>query len=279
MSREKLFEARNLIQSKCYDDAAAILRTLPDDPQAKKWLDQMEEKGWIAAPRMPVPAFDEFASLRSEVDSPQLSSVSQPQRSSGALRGLVGLALFSIIALQGAMLVVLILDHNRETAVEMPDTMQVDGNVSIKDAVDIRGPVDISEPVEVKGTVDIGEAVEIKGPVQVTGTVRLEDFPPNSEIAEVSDEKWEYLVIYRSTVNLRTSYIVQSKDQAYGSSLAAELDEVGILGETGAGYALDLAGSDGWELVAMTYEYDEYTDLAMLIFYFKRPLQVPVQAG
>ncbi len=49
MSREKLLEARNLIQSKCYHDAAAILRTLPGDPQAQKWLDQMKENGLISA--------------------------------------------------------------------------------------------------------------------------------------------------------------------------------------------------------------------------------------
>jgi hypothetical protein len=41
MSREKLSAARELIKAKRYEEAAAILRTIPDDPQAQKWLGQM----------------------------------------------------------------------------------------------------------------------------------------------------------------------------------------------------------------------------------------------
>lgn len=44
MSRDRLMEARKLIEAKRYEEGAAILRTLPNDPTAQKWLGQMEAK-------------------------------------------------------------------------------------------------------------------------------------------------------------------------------------------------------------------------------------------
>lgn len=52
MSKEKLAEARTLIQRKQYDAARAILEAMPNDPTAQQWLTKLDE---IAPRRTPVP--------------------------------------------------------------------------------------------------------------------------------------------------------------------------------------------------------------------------------
>lgn len=67
MSRDRLVEARKLIEAKRYEEGAAILRTLPNDPTAQKWLKFLEERGVIAppprplAPNLAVKTNDEYA--------------------------------------------------------------------------------------------------------------------------------------------------------------------------------------------------------------------------
>lgn len=43
MSREKLLQARSLIQEKRFDEARIILRSMPNDPTAQKWLAKLNE--------------------------------------------------------------------------------------------------------------------------------------------------------------------------------------------------------------------------------------------
>jgi hypothetical protein len=52
MSREKLQEAKSLIQEKRFDEARAILRSMPDDPTAQNWLAKLNEK---VPEKMPTP--------------------------------------------------------------------------------------------------------------------------------------------------------------------------------------------------------------------------------
>lgn len=54
MPREKLMEARKLIEAKRYEEGAAILRMLPNDPTAQKWLSLMEAKR-VVKPFVPAP--------------------------------------------------------------------------------------------------------------------------------------------------------------------------------------------------------------------------------
>lgn len=119
MSREKLMEARKLIEAKRYEEGAAILRTLPNDPAAQKWLAQLEMKGVVP----PASAGNELAALRAGLVNPL-----EHQKSHSLFPVFVGVALMLIAALQAVMIVALVRD---------------------------RGPVEIEQPVSVHGTVSV----------------------------------------------------------------------------------------------------------------------------
>ncbi len=52
MTREKLEQAKKLILEKQYEEARALLRSMPDDPTAQNWLTKLNER---APERLPVP--------------------------------------------------------------------------------------------------------------------------------------------------------------------------------------------------------------------------------
>ncbi len=168
MSQDPFQRVRQLVNDKRYDEAAAILRLMPDDPQAKKWLSQMEARGLIA-PSMPEPSVDDLSALRAEVAERQqvidVPRVPREQARSGSLfRVIVGLALVLLIALQGAMLYVLMSNG---------------------------GPVEIKQPVSVQGVVSV-EAEENNE--EVAGALAVEQGLQEWEVLKVEESFLGFLL-------------------------------------------------------------------------------------
>jgi len=89
--RERLLQAKELVGEKRFDEARAILRTMPHNPTAQKWLDQLDRSGGATppppatpqrAPNPPASAFeprpDTDAALRNEIGG-QPSPRKRPQ--------------------------------------------------------------------------------------------------------------------------------------------------------------------------------------------------------
>ena len=119
MSRDRLVEARKLIEAKRYEEGAAILRTLPNDQTAQKWLAQLDLKGVVP----PAPAENDLAALRASLVNPP-----ERQESRSLFPIFVGVAMMLIVVLQVVMIIALVRD---------------------------RGPVEIEQPVSVHGTVSV----------------------------------------------------------------------------------------------------------------------------
>ena len=215
---------------------------MPDDPQAQKWLVQMEERGWISVSPIQEPLFNKIVPLQPEIIPSKPTSETPISQAGNTNRLLIGLALFLIIALQGAILFVLMSD---------------------------KGPVEIKQPVSVQGIVSV-EADE------------NEEQTPGALAIEQSAQAWEYLTVNYSQIGYAGSEdfplmeFVYSDDPVYDTALFGEYAcDVGELGPEcaakfkGQAYYFDLWGRDGWEVISVI---DKSTsDMYAVEMLLKRP--------
>jgi len=249
MSRDKLLEARKLIEAKRFEEGAAVLRSLPNDPTAQKWLAQLELKGVVP----PASADNELAALRASLVNP-----TERKESQSLFPMFVGTLMVLIVILQGLIVYVV-----------------VDSSVSLKDSLNF------TEPVDVHGRVSIDDTVE------VTGTVKLDSSSSSSTINAVERalQEWEYLTVNYSQAD---SYVkegngryewVSSNDFMYdlalfGDYICNPFSDTDSFEECdakfqGQAFYLNLWGEDGWELVSVNDKSTSYIYSVEMIF--KRP--------
>jgi hypothetical protein len=242
MSREHLDRARQLINEKKFEEAKAILRQIPNDPTAQKWLERLDHKAEASTTAGVAPQRVRLLPLY--------------------FLNLVIIALLAVLVL-GVLPVKVVVNDPISINNPSEDSSEVSNPVTVQGEVSLSEPIDINGTVPISGSVTIAEPVDVNGVVSVAINEPVEVFFDESVglLSETTagPQKWEYLKVELGLFGIELDGVVNG----YVGTTVSVPEYIQELGQA------------GWELVNVAY-YELGFNNSFTVYealFFKRPFR------